>query len=107
MGVESSGDDCLTIYSKEDEKSKDEDEDEEVAAVLGGDAAIDGNHSHTNTSTALVDGGLEVVVAEEGGIHTIPPFITQQFAEVCYASISPPLTQTQQQLAFAPELMHP
>jgi hypothetical protein len=65
MGIESSGHNALSIDSEEEEQLEDE---EEVAAVPGGDAAIIGNRSHTNTPTVLVDGGVGIVVAEEVGI---------------------------------------
>jgi len=114
MGVESEGDDGLSLDSED--KGEDSDEEvEEVAAVLGGvlgrvlggDCDVVGNHSSSNTPSVLVDGGLGVVAAEEGGIPTIPPFNTQQLAEVHYADNAPPLAQTQQQLVFSPESMHP
>jgi len=57
------------------------------AAVPGGDAAIIGNRSHTNTPTVLVDGGVGIVVAEEVGIPTIPPLISQQLAEVLFSQL--------------------
>ena len=97
MGVESEGDDGLSL------ETNDEEEEDEVALVLGGDLG-GANRSNTNTPTVLVDGGLGVAAVEEGGIPTIPPVNTQQLTEVHYA---PPLTQTQQQLLFSPELMSP
>ncbi len=65
-----------------------------MALVLGGDlgGGLGGaNCSNTNTPSVLVNGGLGVAAAEEGGIPTIPPVNTQQLAEVHY---DPPLTQT-------------
>jgi hypothetical protein len=76
----------------------DEEEEDEVALVLGG-----ANHSKTNTPSVLVDGGLGVAAAE-GGIPTTPLVNMQQLTKVHCA---PPLSQTQQQLLFLPELMPP
>jgi hypothetical protein len=99
MGMNSEGDDGLSLSEDDDE----EEDVEQVEVLLhGGNSAVDasvvGNCTHTNTPTVLVDGGVGIVVVEEVGIPTIPPLITQQLAEVCYASNAPQLTQTQQQL---------
>jgi hypothetical protein len=97
MGVESEGDDGLSLDT--DEEGEDpEEEDDEVAVVLGGDLG-GANCSNNNTPTVYVDGGLEVAAVDKGGTPTIPPVNTQQLTEVHYA---PPLTQTQQQLLFSP-----
>jgi hypothetical protein len=85
MGIQSSGHNALSIDSEEEEEQLEDEE--EVAAVPGGDAAIIGNRSHTNTPTVLVDGGVGIVVAEEVGIPTIPPLISQQLAEVLFSQL--------------------
>jgi hypothetical protein len=53
-----------------------------------------------------VDGGLGIVAADEVGIPTLLPLVTQQFTEGQY--VGPHPLQTKQQLQFAPEAFcHP
>ncbi len=56
MGVESEGDDGLSLDTDEEGEDSEEEEDE-VALVLGGNLG-GANRSNTNTPTVLVDGGL-------------------------------------------------
>jgi len=109
MGVESEGDDGLSLDSdEEDEEDDDDDVEGEVAAVLGGELGVSGSQvgSRATTSTVVadgggVDGGLGVCSAEEVGIPVIPPFNIQQFTEGPY--VGPQPVQMPQQLAFMPE----
>jgi len=109
MGVESEGDDGLSLDSDEEDEDDDDDKVEgEVAAVLGGELGVGGNRvgSRATTPTVVadgggVDGGLGVCSVEEVGIPVIPPFNTQQFTEGPY--VGPQPVQTPQQLAFTPE----
>jgi hypothetical protein len=109
MGVDSEGDDGLSLDSEEEDEDDDDDDVEgEVAAVVGGELGVGGSRvgSRATTPTVVadgggVDGGLGVCPVEEVGIPVIPPFITQQFTEGPY--VGPQPVQTPQQLAFMPE----
>jgi len=107
MGVESEGDDGLSLDSdEEDEDDDDDDVEGEVAAVLGGELGVGGSRVGSGAATptvagdgGLVDGGLGVCSVEEVGIPRIPPLVTQQFTEGPY--VGPQPIQTPQQLANA------
>jgi hypothetical protein len=62
MGVDSEGDDGLSLDTDAEREDSEEEEDE-VALVLGGNLG-GANRSNTNTPTVLVDGGLRVAAAE-------------------------------------------
>jgi hypothetical protein len=110
MGVESEGDDGLSLDDDSDD-DEDDDDDEvegEVAAVLGGELGVGGSRVGSGAATltvagdgSLVDGGLGVYSVEEVGIPRIPPVTTQQLAEGPF--VGPQPVQTLQQLAFTPE----
>jgi len=109
MGVDSEGDQGLSVDSnKEEEEFSEDDDDVEVAAVLGGelggDVAVGGSWAGSRATTLTVvvdgggvDGGLGVCLVEEVGIPVIPPFNTQQFTEGRY--VGPQPLQTLQQLS--------
>jgi len=109
MGVESEGDDGLSLDSdEEDEDDDDDDVEGEVAAVLGGELGVGGSRVGSGAATptvagdgGLVDGGLGVCSVEEVGIPRMPPLLTQQLAEGPF--VGPQPVQTPQQLAFTPE----
>jgi hypothetical protein len=115
MGVESEGDDGLSLDSEEDDYDDDDDVEGEVAAVLGGELGVgvavggSGVGSRATTLTVVVDGGgvdggLDFCLVEEVGISVIPPFNTQQFTEGPY--VGPQPVQRPQQLATEENRQH-
>jgi len=113
MGVESEGDDGLSLDDDLDDSDDDKDDDDdevegEVAAVVGGELGVGGSRVGSGAATptvagdgGLVDGGLGVCSVEEVGIPRMPPLLTQQLAEGPF--VGPQPVQTPQQLAFTPE----
>jgi hypothetical protein len=107
MGVESGGDDGLSLLNEEDES---EEEEEEVVAVAKAEVFVGGiglgTNSRISTPTNFVDsvGGVVVVNPEEVGIAPVPP-LTQQSTEGTFWHV-PQYQQTNNQLLFtSPDAM--
>jgi hypothetical protein len=110
MGVESEGDNGLSLDDDfdDDEDDNNDEVEGEVVAFVGGELGVGGSRVGSGAATptvvadgGVVDGGLGVCSVKEVGITVIPPLVTQQFTEGPY--VGPQPIQTPQQLAFTPE----
>jgi hypothetical protein len=109
MGVQSDGNEGLSLDSDNEESVDDDDDVEgEVTAVLGGELGVGGSQvgsrGRATTMTVVVDGGLGVSLVEEVGIPVIPPFNTQQFTKGPY--VGPQPVQRPQQLTTEENRQH-
>jgi len=111
MGVDSGGDDGLSV--KEEESSLEEDDEEEELALLGGSNGVDFVEAAGDVSrgeTPVVVDGSRVVVDGGSGydevVPRLPPFITQQSAgELAVGSARlEPMPQPQQMFTPRPPL---
>jgi hypothetical protein len=107
MGVNSEGDEGLSVSNDDDDEAKaeaEEGEEEELElGVNSGNTGVDAVvGSRANTPTVLVADSLEIVASEQVDIPEIPAFVTKQFTKGRY--ILPHQQQMQQKLQLTLEV---